>query len=284
MARILGVGIATLDLLFEVDHFPREDEEMRAQNFRVARGGNATNTLVMLAQRGHQCDWAGVLADAAQSALIRDDLARYAIDTTHSVLRPGKPPTSSILLTPSGSRSIVHYRDLPEFAFSDFVNIDLAPYAWLHFEARNILDLEQMLRHARAQRPDLKISLEAEKPRPGLDRLLGLADVVLASQALAEQRGFDQAQVFLQALRKLAPSTLLFAAWGAQGAYALDLQDTLHHSPAFPPQRIVDSVGAGDAFNAGVIDALLCGLSAPEALEHACRLAGQKCGVHGFQL
>lgn len=36
MAHILGVGIATLDWIFEVDHYPQENEEMRAQALRAA--------------------------------------------------------------------------------------------------------------------------------------------------------------------------------------------------------------------------------------------------------
>ena len=30
MARVLGIGIATLDIVNLVDHYPVEDEEMRA--------------------------------------------------------------------------------------------------------------------------------------------------------------------------------------------------------------------------------------------------------------
>ena len=63
MARILGVGIATLDIINTVDGYPAEDSEVRAIHQRICRGGNATNTLVVLSQLGHRCAWAGVLAD-----------------------------------------------------------------------------------------------------------------------------------------------------------------------------------------------------------------------------
>jgi ketohexokinase len=54
------------------------------------------------------------------------------------------------------------------------------------------------------------------------------------------------------------------------------------HSAAFPPEQVVDTLGAGDTFNAGLISALVSGLSADLALEQACRLAGCKCGQTGF--
>ena len=46
--RILGVGIATLDLINEVERYPPEDAEVRALTQRRSRGGNAANTLAVL--------------------------------------------------------------------------------------------------------------------------------------------------------------------------------------------------------------------------------------------
>lgn len=284
MARILTVGIATLDLIFGVDRYPAEDEEMRARSLRVARGGNAANTAVVLAQLGHRVSFAGVLADAPENHILLEDFRRFGVDVSHCVTRPGKPPTSSILVAPSGSRTIVHYRDLPEFGFEDFACIDPAPFDWIHFEGRNLAELERMIAHLRAQRPQLRISLEAEKPREGLERVLGLPDVLLCSRALAEHFGHGEAGAFLRAMRAEAPRATIFVGWGSQGAYALGPDDQLHASPAFPPPRVVDTVGAGDTFNAGAIDGQLRGQDVAPALRAASQLAGRKCGRAGFDL
>jgi ketohexokinase len=284
MARVLTVGIATLDLIFGVDHYPAEDEEMRAQSLRVVRGGNASNTAVVLAQLGHQVSFAGVLADAPENQIILEDFRRFGVDVSHCVTRPGKPPTSSILLAPAGSRTIVHYRDLPEFSFADFARIDLAPVDWIHFEGRNIAELAKMIIRARAVHPNLTISLEAEKPRDGLDAVLGLPNLLLCSRALAEHLGFSAAAPFLQAMRARAPQAAIFVGWGSQGAFALDHEERIHESPAFPPASIADSVGAGDTFNAGVIDGRLRELDCSESLQEASRLAGKKCGRFGFAI
>jgi len=45
---------------------------------------------------------------------------------------------------------------------------------------------------------------------------------------------------------------------------------------------VVDTLGAGDVFNAAVIDQLSKGASLQRILEAACRLAGRKCGQWGF--
>jgi ketohexokinase len=284
MPRILAIGIATLDIVNLVTEHPPEDSEVRVLQQRVSRGGNATNTLVVLSQLGHQCSWAGVLAADADSTPILADLQAHAIDLRHCRrLAGGKNPVSYILLSQAtGSRSIVHYRDLPEFAHADFAGIDLYRFDWLHFEGRNVDETRCMLERARQRRPELPVSLEVEKPRPGIEALFGLADLVLFSRAYARARGHADAGGLLRDVRALAPRATLVCSWGADGAQALDRSGAAYSSPAHPPLRVVDTLAAGDTFNAGIIDAFLRGLALGEALSAACRLAGRKCGQPGL--
>lgn len=73
-------------------------------------------------------------------------------------------------------------------------------------------------------------------------------------------------------------------AWGEDGAYGLSRNGEHGHSQAFPPPRLVDTLGAGDTFNAGLIAALANGAALVQALQAGCRLAGHKCGIEGFAL
>lgn len=281
MARILGIGIATLDIINLVDGYPEEDAEVRALGQRISRGGNATNTLVVLSQLGHECAWGGVLADEPDGARILDDLKRYRIDTRHCRTEPtGKVPTSYITLNRrNGSRTIIHYRDLPEFGFDDFARIDPAPFDWVHFEGRNVAETQRMLARMRAHHPHIPCSVEIEKPRPEIERLFDGADVLLFSRDYAVARGFSEPVPFLRALRRDAH---VVCGWGADGAYAIGRDGRELYSPACPPTQVVDTLGAGDTFNAGIIDALARGVDLEDALQSACRLAGRKCGRLGL--
>lgn len=282
MARILGIGNATVDVINTVDGYPAEDAEVRAVSQRIVRGGNAANTLVVLSQLGHPCAWVGTLAREPDAERIGADLERHRIDYSQCRWEArGKVPVSYVTLNArNGSRTIVHYRDLPELDAEHFAALDLSPYAWIHFEGRNVAETLAMMQRARGHSA-ATISLEVEKPREGIEALLPWADVVLFSRVYARARGFEDGAAFLRAMRAHTPAELV-CAWGEHGAYALGRDNTEAGCGAFPPPRVVDTLGAGDTFNAGTINARLQGLGWPATLEAASRLAGHKCGQVGL--
>lgn len=282
MARILVTGIATLDIINRVSHYPDEDEELRADAQFLRRGGNASNTCSLLAQLGDRCRLACSLADDMGGRFIVADLQQQGIEfSRQAVLAEGATPTSYITLnSANGSRTIVHYRDLNELSFGQFDQLALDDVEWFHFEARNCVETERMMLKARHYGRSL--SLEVEKPRPHLERLLPLADLIMFSRAYAKQQGFDTAEHCLQYYAEAYPQTMLTCTWGEAGAWALHNGQHIH-SPAFPPPRVVDTIGAGDTFNAGLIHRLAAGADLQAAVEFGCRLAGKKCGQLGFQ-
>ncbi len=284
MAHVLGIGIATLDIINEVDGYPAEDAEVRASAQRRSRGGNCTNTLVALSQLGHRCDWGGVLSDDPDATEVLADLTRYAIGTEPCRrIRGGKIPTSYVTLNRrNGSRTIVHYRDLPEYAFLDFAVVDLSPYQWIHFEGRNLNETRRMLQHAAKEAPEAIRSLEIEKPHDGIELLLPLAQVLLFSRQFARARGYGNAPDLLEDMRVHNPEARLVCAWGEAGAWSMDEKGVLYQSPSYSPAPVVDTLGAGDVFNAGIIDALLKETPIGQAIDGACRLAGHKCGLPGL--
>ena len=77
---------------------------------------------------------------------------------------------------------------------------------------------------------------------------------------------------------------MLFATWGEDGAWLQTVDGHTLYMPAYRPGRVVDTLGAGDVFNAGVIDGLQAGLEPTEVLGRAVRLAGEKCGRRGLDI
>ena len=287
-APVLGVGIATLDIVNEVAAYPPEDAEVRALAQRQVRGGNVTNTLAVLRQLGCPCAWAGTLGDDPASRQILADLEAQQIDTRWVIRHPGAcTPVSYITLSrATGSRTIVHHRDLPELTAVGFAEtceaLGWGPWSWVHFEGRAPAETRAMLRLVRARLPGVPISLEMEKPRPGAEVLLEAPDLLLFSRAYVQAQGIPDPEVFLRHLAKDTRASHCVLAWGAGGSYGWTRGADVVHAPAEPPDRLVDTLGAGDVFNAAVIDGLLDGLALPEVLVAANRLAGRKCGRVGL--
>jgi ketohexokinase len=284
MAKVLGIGNATLDIIHVADRYPNENEEIRCRQRFIRRGGNATNTLVVLSQLGAECSWAGMLVNNRDGELILEDLNRYGIDAGPCRrVDSGSVPVSSVIISlQTGSRSIIHYRDLPEFTFADFETIPLRSYDWLHFEGRNVSETRCMLESLYAGPFSIPCSIEIEKPREDIETLFPYADILLFSRDYGLAMGYTEPLSLLGTVREQCPHADLFCTWGDAGAAAIDSEGHAFENAAYPPGKVIDTLGAGDTFNAAVISGYLDRLDLRATLGRACRLAGEKCGQYGF--
>lgn len=276
MARILVTGIATLDHVVDVDQYPEEDSEQRALGGQTVPGGNAANTAYLLVQAGHQVDLAAVVAAGRDGDALLAALSARGIGVERCIWRPGRTPTSWIVRSrATGSRTIVHDRDLPEFDAESFAQPGLEAYDWFHFEGRNPAELPAVLGTVRQIAVDQPVSLELEKPRAGLEASLSLADVLMYSRGWALAQGVPEPEAFIQGVSVVRPEPVQTLTWGHRGAWVTQ-HGRIDHCPPQSGLQVSDSLGAGDSFNAGLIDALVSGEPAPRALARAVRLAERK--------
>jgi 2-dehydro-3-deoxygluconokinase len=108
--------------------------------------------------------------------------------------------------------------------------------------------------------PNLRPTLWASEAamRAGINALAGMADWIFPG--LAEGRlltGLDTPEDIARFYRAQG-SSLVVIKLGAEGAY-YDNGDEQGYVPGVPVEHVVDTVGAGDGFAAGVISALLEG-------------------------
>ncbi|KAL2009854.1 hypothetical protein VTN00DRAFT_5661 [Thermoascus crustaceus] len=325
MRQLIAIGACYLDVILSVDHYPAEDEKLRASSLARRRGGNCPNTLEVLQQliegknkqqQQHSEDekhasspvLIAVLSAASSPAsqFIRDSLGP-AVDLTHCLYRETHTePASSYIIKSrtTGSRTIVNYNELPEMTSAEFgaaverLDIGDGSGRWFHFEGR-IPDVNlRNIQHLRQRFPAAKISVEVEKPgRPGLPEMAAEADVVFYSKSWVQDKGYTNPEEFL---RSQAPHTLkaslLCCTWGEEGASALELpSQTYTHCPAYklpPGAKVVDTIGAGDTFVAGMLYAITCHGTVDSAQEEAwpvdravsfaTELAGRKVAQEGF--
>jgi len=286
MTEILGVGVAALDIINFTEDYPGADDEVRAIAQQKRRGGNIANTLSVLSQFQHRCRWLGALADDDAASFICDDLQAQGIFLEKAGRMAGSTPTSYIIVAKnSGSRSIVHHRQLPELSFEQFRQVDLTGVEHCHFEGRNPRETAKMIDYIKHNQPQIPYSIEFEKPRPDIHLLGDDAEIIFYSRHFAQAMGFDDAVDFLKQQAPKAPKAWLICTWGAQGCYYRhgDEPRQVWHSQTKPLLQVVDSVGAGDTFIAGFLHAWWQKRDIKNAVEFANLLAAKKCAQIGFQ-
>lgn len=290
--QILCVGLVVLDIINVVDKYPEEDTDRRCLSQRWQRGGNASNSCTVLSLLGAPCAFMGSLAPGHVADFLVADFRRRGVDVSQVAWQSqGDTPCSCCIINNSnGSRTIILYdTNLPDVSAKDFEKVDLSRFKWIHIEGRNASEQVKMLQrieqyNARQPLPQrVRVSVEIEKPREELFQLFGYGEVVFVSKDVAKHMGFQSAVDALRGLySRVKKGAMLVCAWAEEGADALGPDGQLLHSDAFPPPRVVDTLGAGDTFNASVIFSLSKGDSMQDALRFGCQVAGKKCGLKGF--
>lgn len=294
--RVLSVGLVCLDIVKVVESFPVEDTDQRCVDCLWKRGGNAANTASVLSLLGSPVEFLGTFAKGPYLQYLQTDCIQYGVCTDHCpVLDNTASPVSVIILnTASGSRTILHTNsNLRELTFEDFQQIPLGSgqYSWIHFEGRpNATEIEKILVYIEdhnascdeSSRVFTSLELEKTSRIGNLTRLMGHVDYAFVSKDVAQHLGFTDCRTAVEGfVQHSKHGGAVICPWGDKGAAAKRKDCPMVVSPAFPPAVIMDTIGAGDTFNAAAIFALNSGKSLQDTVTFACKVAGAKCGMMG---
>jgi sugar/nucleoside kinase (ribokinase family) len=264
---LLTVGEAFQDLIFVgLPHMPRSGEELRTQRFVATIGGGALITATAASRLGLGTGVASALSAEAVRAL-RQDHVRVL-----NVKRTTEAHAVTVSLSTKHDRSFVTFdgvNDRLEARLPAAIARQPARHVHLAFAPRHCARWTRILERLRARGVTTSWDFgwnPALRTAAGFSTLVGAADFIFLNEAeaamYARTRRIAAAVRFW---RRASRNTILKlgsrgSRWIAGGQAAIDVS-----APALRV-RVVDTTGAGDAFNGGFLVGWLGGQPPRECL------------------
>ena len=273
---VVGLGYCSLDYLGIVPGRPEFDvDTVSLSDFAKSGGGPVSTALVALARLGARTGYIGVLGEDEGGAFLEGEFEREGVDLSRLRVQAGARSQICIVLVEAGTgrRSILCHRARGELVLDEADRAYISSARYLHLDG-HLMDVAiTAARWARADR--VKVSFDANRPRPGLEELLPLVDVLIASERfpLAYTGQSDQMQAG-HSLLEMGPEVVVITL-GAEGCLCL-WQDQVIHVPGFRVD-VVDTTGAGDAFHGAFLYGLIQGWELERTAVFANAVAAMNC-------
>ncbi|NUP82241.1 MAG: carbohydrate kinase family protein [Nonomuraea sp.] len=252
------------------------------EDAEIVLGSSGAITACGAARLGANVAFAGVVGDDWLGDFVLDRLRERGVDTTHCVRRPGRRTGMSIVLSSHGDRSILTFPgEIGRLAAADVAPQALAAARHVHvssyFLQQDLWEgLPGLFRAARERGATTSVDPNWDPSRSfdrGLPALLPLVDYLLPNEAEAQRIAATGpgATVEEAAATLAALGTTVVIKRGADGALLRSPGGDVRTVTA-PVITPVETTGAGDSFDAGLLTALLRGqdLAAALRLASAC--------------
>jgi len=284
---IVGFGVATLDVIVEVEKFPLPGGKAKILARENHGGGLTATALVAASKLGASCWYGGVIGDNAISHQVRRILEGYGIKLP--AVTPYPPEAEPICATvylekQTGERTILWSEFLtpPPIITTEAREIALSAKCLFadHFWSEALIPL---YRQVRAEGIPIVGDFET-LTSPDSENALAFVDHPIFPAACVRARFGDDgiSAAVLQLLREHDRSAVVVTD-GAKGAWFAEKgDDTVRHLPAFPI-TVCDTTGCGDVFHGAYAAALTQGMSLPDRVRFAAAAAALKASQKGGQ-
>jgi ribokinase len=248
MANVLVVGSINIDFVVRADNFPRAGETLPGSDFSTHAGGKGANQAVAAARLGARVTMLGRVGDDIFGQQLKTRLAQEGIETRWVIETAGAATGVAAITVSNGENAIIVVRGAnASLAAADLDAADSAFAAADVVLAQLEVPVDTVAHAAELAARHGKPFILNPAPAMPLDQSL------LARCTLLTPNEYELAAVlgrpdtpWQQALAVM-PGRIVMTK-GAEGAYYTDASGTLRHQNRFDV-TVVDTTGAGDAFN-----------------------------------
>ena len=282
MSRFFVAGLINIETTAAIDGFPLDYFPVRYPFFglHTSVSGVGFNVASALHTLGHEVDFASLMGQDVNAALVRPALAKVGLSDALILPALSQTPQSVILYDPQGRRQIhVDLKDIQDQAYplaearSAIAACDLAVISnvafargllaevraagkWIATDVHALSDLDDAYNQDYLQKADILFLSDESLPFPPED----------VAQQLWDRFGIEIVVVGL----------------GDKGALlAVRRENLMVHVPAVTPRPVVNTIGAGDALFSSFLHGFVRTRDPYQALQAAVVFAGYKIGEKG---
>lgn len=265
--RLLAVGDVTVDLFLGIPRLPERGGDVHTDQVILRAGGSAANVAAVAATLGLPATLIGAVGQDPLGEWALQALHRSGVEIAALQRRPEAPTTLiAIMVTPDGERTMISGRGASRFAaLEKTVRAQIAPFDIFHLSGYALLEESPLFFTAmrlfeEARRAGCLCALD-----PGLPaceavpevvlRILQGMDLLFLSEAEAVALFGPDPRIAFHVAERLRWVVLKR---GERGCRLMGREGEDHEIPAFQV-RVVDTTGAGDAFDAGFLTGLARG-------------------------
>jgi sugar/nucleoside kinase (ribokinase family) len=273
---VLVVGELNIDLILNrIDQFPVIGKEVLSNTMTFTMGSSSAIFACNLSTLGSRVSFAGQIGVDNFGDYIINTLKTRNVETSNITRDKEEQTGATVVLNFGEDRAMVTYPGaMTRLTVENITDSMMLQCRHLHLSSvflqtgmkKNIADLFR-----RAKALGLTTSLDPqwdpqEKWDLDFNTLLQYVDIFIPNEA--ELQAITKIQELNLAVKALPFENTLVVKCGSEGAYLWDSSE-LFFQPSFRNTKVVDSIGAGDSFDAGFIHCFLQGKPLKKCLEFA---------------
>ncbi|MCC6569152.1 MAG: sugar kinase [Anaerolineales bacterium] len=290
MFDILIAGEINPDLILSGNVMPEFGQvEKLVDSANLTIGSSSAIFACGSARLGLKVAFIGVCGDDVFGRFMLDEMSKRNVDVSNVIVRKDGQTGLSVILNQQSDRAILtHLGLIAELRASDIADSLLAQARHLHvasyfLQTKLQPDLPALFKRARALglSTSLDTNYDPSEKWSGFDELLAVTNVFLPNEAEAksltgaenvneaEAKSLTGAENVDEAASRLKIKVEAFAIkLGKDGALGISKSQRVRMNSI--PVNVVDTVGAGDSFDAGFIYGYLNGWELEKSLRLAC--------------
>ena len=259
----MGFGALNLDMIYRVDKIPSADEEGYVKDLKLYPGGSAANTIVALSRLGMGVGYIGKIGNDDRGRILYDDLVREGVSTECVIRSEGRSGAAIVLVDDFGNRAILVDPGVNDTIRYEEIDVDEAKkYRLLHltsFICKNGFDSFESQKRLAAE-----FDLVSFDPgMPYAERGIAEMEPILKNTTIFMPNRKEMETMFGTNYREAAEMCLsmgcevVVVKLGEEGCWIRKGDREVRVKPF--SVKVVDTTGAGDAFNAGFLYGYLKG-------------------------